>query len=97
MSSVEMIPPILQKKDKVSVGLKMLTWSLREKVNNNQEYSMIDNDVSLYTDPSNPAHMNFEEAKLLQRIAEMETRLQQIRGNMEKEQSQFGDRQQFYY
>ena len=41
--------------------------------------------------------MNFGEAKLLQRITEMETRLQQIRGNMEQEQSQFGDRQQFYY
>ena len=41
--------------------------------------------------------MNFGEAKLLQRIAEMETRLQQIRGNMEIEQVEFGDRQQFYY
>ena len=58
---------------------------------------MIYNNVSLYTDPGNPAHMNFGEAKLLQRITEIETRLQQIRGNMEIEQSQFGNRQQFYY
>ena len=58
---------------------------------------MIDNDVSLYTDLNNPAHMNFGEAKLLQRISEIETRLQQIRGNMEIDQSQFVERQQFYY
>ena len=58
---------------------------------------MIYNNVFLYSDPGNPAHMNFGEAKLLQRITEIETRLQQIRGKMEIEQSQFGDRQQFYY
>ena len=86
-----------QKKEKVSVGLKMRTWSLRRKVYSNILYYIIDNDASLYTDPSNPAHMNFGEAKLLQRITEIETRLQQIRGKIEIEQSQFGDRQQFYY
>ena len=60
---------------------------------------MIYNDFSLYSDPGNPAHMNFGEAKLLQRITEIETKLQQIRGKMEMEieQSHFGDRQQFYY
>ena len=42
--------------------------------------------------------MNFGEAKLLQRLAEMETRLQQVRGIMEIEQTlEFGDTQQFYY
>ena len=62
------------------------------------DYFMIDNEVYLYTDLNNPAHMNFGEAKLLQRIAEMETRLQQVRGIMEIEQTlEFGDTQQFYY
>ena len=63
----------------------------------NWQYSMIYNDFSHYSDPGNPEHMNFGEAKLLQRITEIETRLQQIRGNMEKEQLRLGDRQQFYY
>ena len=38
--------------------------------------------------------MNFGEAKLLQRIAEIETRLGQIKGNME---SQSNQRKQIYY
>ena len=58
---------------------------------------MIYIDFSLYSDPGNPAHMNFGEAKLLQRITEIETRLQQIRGNMEIEQSVFNDRKHIYY
>ena len=58
---------------------------------------MIYNNVFLYSDPGNPAHMNFGEAKLLQRITEIETRLQQIRGNMEIEQSVFNDRKHIYY
>ena len=41
--------------------------------------------------------MNFGEAKLLQRITEIETRLQQIRGKMEIEQSVFNDRKHIYY
>ena len=41
--------------------------------------------------------MNFGDVKLLQRIAEIETRLKQIKGNMHIEQSQFEDRKQIYY
>ena len=58
-----------------------------------------DNNVFLVTDINNPAHMNFGEAKLLQRLAEIETRLGQIKGNMETEmgQSQSNQRKQIYY
>ena len=60
---------------------------------------MKDNNVVFVSDINDPAHMNFGEAKLLQRLAEIETRLGQIKGNMEMEmdQLQSNQRKQIYY
>ena len=55
--------------------------------------------ISLNTDLDNPGQMNFGNVKLklLQRIEEIESRLQEIKGQMHIEQSHLKDRKQIYY
>ena len=78
----------------------MLNWSIQRKVNSHRNLNDNDNNVFLATDINNPAHMNFGEAKLLQRIAEIETRLGQMKGNIKLEMGQsqsINQRKQIYY